>query len=102
MSEQQQRCQDAARQALENLRMRLLDLTARNRLINFRHTKGASLRIIDELPDQLVETLLAETEMRFQAVPEPTRDQLIKAGYVEINQEAGREVLLKTDPGAEA
>ena len=31
----------------------MLDLTARNRLINFRHTKGASLRIIDELPDQL-------------------------------------------------
>ena len=59
--------------ALENLRLRLLDLTARNRLINFRHTKKGSLRIIDELPKQLVETLLTENEMRFRPVPEPTR-----------------------------
>ena len=49
--------QSQAYQALDNLRMRLLDLTARNRLINFRHTKGGSLRVIDELPDQLLETL---------------------------------------------
>lgn len=48
--------------ALERLRMRLLDLTARNRLIHFRHTKRGSLRIIDELPNQLVEKLLSETE----------------------------------------
>jgi len=49
--------------SLENLRKRLLDLTARNRLINFRHTKGASLRVIDRQPNQLVEFL------RYQSPP---------------------------------
>ncbi|MBW2737395.1 MAG: DUF4011 domain-containing protein [Deltaproteobacteria bacterium] len=92
---------DTALGALENLRMRLLDLTARNRLINFRHTKSGSLRIINELPDQLVETLLADTEMRFLPVPEPTRDELIEVGYIEIDEETGQEIRLRKDPTAE-
>ena len=92
---------EKAAKALENLRMRLLDLTARNRLINFKHAKNSSLRIIDELPDQLVETLMAETEMRFLPVPEPTREELIAAGYIEIDPETGDERSLKKDPGAE-
>jgi hypothetical protein len=87
--------------ALENLRKRLLDLTARNRLINFRHTKRGSLRIIDELPNQLAEKILAETEMRFLPVPEPTREELISAGYIEIDAETGQEVRLLKDPTAE-
>ena len=90
---------NTATDALENLRKRLLDLTARNRLINFRHTKRGSLRIIDELPNQLVETLLAETEMRFLPVPEPTREELISKGYIEIDEETGQEVRLRTDRG---
>jgi superfamily I DNA and/or RNA helicase len=95
--------QDAslALNALENLRKRLLDLTARNRLINFRHTKRGSLRIIDELPNQLADKLLADTEMRFLPVPEPTRDELIKAGYIEIDEGTGQEIRLLKDPTAE-
>ena len=87
--------------ALENLRLRLLDLTARNRLINFRHTKKGSLRIIDEFPKQLVETLLTENEMRFRPVPEPTRKELIAAGYIEIDEITGQEVRLLKEPTAE-
>lgn len=86
---------------LQNLRLRLLDLTARNRLINFRHTKGASLRIIDELPNQLVETLLGGTEMRFEAVPEPTEEELIDAHYLSFDEEKQELVRLKNDPSAE-
>ena len=93
--------QSPALKALENLRMRLLDLTARNRLINFRHTKSGSLRIIDELPDQLVETLLAEKEMRFLAISEPTENELIDAGYLEIDEESQEVVRLQKDPTAE-
>jgi hypothetical protein len=87
--------------SLEKLRLRLLDLTARNRLINFRHTKKGSLRIIDELPNQLIETLLTETEMRFLPVPEPTREDLISAGYIEIDGDTGQEIRLLKDPTAE-
>ncbi|MEN8108722.1 MAG: DUF4011 domain-containing protein [Pseudomonadota bacterium] len=99
--EQQNRGLKTAINALENLRKRLLDLTGRNRLINFRHTKRGSLRIIDELPDQLVETLLAETEMRFLPVPEPTQAELIAAGYIEIDNMTGQEIRLEKDPTAE-
>jgi len=91
----------SAIRALENLRVRLLDLTARNRLINFRHTKGGSLRVIDELPNQLVETLLTDTEMRFQAVPEPTEEELIEAGYLTFDEGKQELVRLKSDPSAE-
>jgi hypothetical protein len=87
--------------ALENLRKRLLDLTARNRLINFRHTKRGSLRIIDELPNKLAEKILAEIEMRFLPVPEPTREELISAGYIKIDAKTGQEVRLLKDPTAE-
>lgn len=92
---------EGALRALENLRMRLLDLTARNSLINFRHSKKASLRIIDEMPDQLVDTLLSDKEMRFTPVPEPTEKQLIEAGYIEVDEESGKVTVLKKDPTAE-
>ncbi|MDZ8316336.1 DUF4011 domain-containing protein [Escherichia coli] len=38
--------------SLEAMRKKLLDLTSRNRLLNFPITqKGSSLRIVDELPE---------------------------------------------------
>lgn len=43
---------------LERLRRRLLDLTKRNRLLNFRHSRRSSVRAVDEMPDQLYENLL--------------------------------------------
>ncbi|MEX1196352.1 MAG: DUF4011 domain-containing anti-phage protein Hhe [Pseudohongiellaceae bacterium] len=92
----------SAQKALESLRLRLLDLTARNRLINFKHTKAASLRVIDELPDQLVETLLGDGEMRFQSVPDPTESDLLAAGYLDTDAETGETRRLHPDPTAEA
>jgi len=86
---------------LENLRNRLLDLTARNRLLNFKPTKTASLRIIDELPNQLVDTLLNDKEMTFSAVSEPTRQQLIDHGYIVLDPETNLEKRVKKDPSAE-
>lgn len=87
--------------ALERLRMRLLDLTARNRLIHFRHTKRGSLRIIDELPNQLVEKLLSETEMRFRPIPEPTREELIESGYIETDEITRQDRRLREKPTVE-
>lgn len=87
--------------ALENLRKRMLDLTARNRLINYRHTKSNSLRLIDELPNQLTRQLLNDVEMRFRAVPEPTEQELIDYGYLRYNEDTGSIERLKRDPSAE-
>ena len=36
--------------ALEQLRLKLLDLTGRNRLINFKHTAGKSLQFVEGHP----------------------------------------------------
>lgn len=90
-----------AHKAIENLRMRLLDLTARNRLINFRHTKSGSLRMIYKFPNQLVEKILAETEIHFEAISEPTEKDLIAAGYLEFDEKTQQLVRLKSDPSAE-
>ena len=86
---------------LENLRRRLLDLSNRNRLLNFRHTKRGSLRVIDEIPDQLYTVLLDDKEMRFGAVREPSREDLIESGYMEIDPETGKEAQLQKRPSAE-
>ena len=88
-----------AERTLENLRTRLLDLTARNRLINFNPRQG-SLRVVDELPDQLAETLLDDAEMIFAAVPEPTEEELLEAGYLGHDEVTGELKRLRPDPDA--
>ena len=64
----------AAREKLSDLRARLLDLTLRNRFLNFTHRDGAKaqLRIVDELPDQLYRQLATDGKPFFLAsLPEP-------------------------------
>ena len=64
----------AAREKLPDLRARLLDLTLRNRFLNFTHRDGAKaqLRIVDELPDQLYRQLATDGKPFFLAsLPEP-------------------------------
>ena len=86
--------------SLEAMRKRLLDLSGRNRLLNFRHGKKDSLRVIDELPDQLQSLLINEQVMRFKAIPEPSRDELFESGYLRNDEKTGEEVRVKADPSA--
>ncbi len=58
---------------LERIRLRLLDLTNRNRLLNFRHTEKSSLRAVDELPDSLCGVLRDGSELYFAPVPKPPK-----------------------------
>lgn len=71
--------------SLEALRKKLLDLTGRNTLLNYRHPKAGCIRIIDELPDQIVKVLKSEKSLTFLDVPEPTKQELIDNGYIEID-----------------
>ncbi|MBT4328726.1 MAG: DUF4011 domain-containing protein [Gammaproteobacteria bacterium] len=92
------------RTVVERLKKRLLDLTNRNRLINYTHTKTSSLRVIDELPDQLIETMMGDKKnsMSFRAVPEPTEEELINFGYLElVDEETGEVKNIKDVPSAE-
>ena len=68
--------------SLEAIRKRLLDLTGRNSLLNFKHPKTSCIRIIDELPDQIYEELLNGKKFIFIPVPEPTENELISFGYI--------------------
>lgn len=60
--------------AIERLRKRLLDLTAKNRLLHFPHRPGSCLRIVDKLPDVIFERLMKGQEFAFQPVPDPPVD----------------------------
>ncbi|MEX2517357.1 MAG: DUF4011 domain-containing protein [Gammaproteobacteria bacterium] len=77
---------DDAAAALSEIREKLLDLTRRNPLLNYRHPRGRSLRVIDEVPDQLFTRLLngdafvfeplPRVPLQHDAMPEKTREFL--------------------------
>ncbi|HKP14887.1 MAG TPA: DUF4011 domain-containing protein, partial [Gemmatimonadaceae bacterium] len=48
--------------------MRLLDLSARNPLLNYTHPRGSSLRIVDEIPTVVLDALIANRIYRFAAL----------------------------------
>jgi len=62
---------------LDRLRTRLLDLTNRNRLLHFRHSKKSSLRVVDELPNVLFNRLLDGDKLVFKPVPEPKPEEYL-------------------------
>src|SRR5262245_60234266 len=64
------------RGGLDRLRRRLVDLTKRNRLLNFRHSKRSSLRIIDEMPDQVFSRLVEGESLSFKPIPQPAQTLL--------------------------
>jgi very-short-patch-repair endonuclease len=57
---------------LEKMRRRLLDLTKRNRLLNYRYSKKGALRVVDELPNELFAQLVDGKELFFKPVPRPS------------------------------
>jgi very-short-patch-repair endonuclease len=62
--------QDFVKSQLDRIRKRLLDLTNRNRLLNYR-PKKRTIRIIRELPDSIFRLLVAEgSSMEFLHLPE--------------------------------
>lgn len=85
--------------SLQSIRNRLLDLTSRNRLLNFKHGKSGFIRVIDEMPDQLAQNILDGHEFTFIPIDEPLRVELIQHGYIQINDE-GQDVKVKADPNA--
>ena len=66
-----------AERQVEQLRERLLDLSNRNKLLNFRHPDRSrtQVRVIDELPAVLYEALLSGKPHRFKGIPDPRGGQ---------------------------
>lgn len=66
-------------EALVRLRLRLLDLTSRNRLLNFKHSPGKSLQLVDSSADRVFAKLLSNQGLTVAVnpVPEPERDRWV-------------------------
>ncbi len=62
---------------LERLRTRLLDLTGKNRLLNFRHPGRSCLRVVGCPPDEIFGRLLRGQKLFFKPVPEPRREDYV-------------------------
>ncbi|MBW8770228.1 MAG: DUF4011 domain-containing protein, partial [Gemmatimonadetes bacterium] len=80
---------EAPRRVLERMRMRLLDLTARNPLLNYTHPRASSLRIVDEVPTVVLDALIANRTYRFAPLkladaPAPINDPAPR-GFVRAN-----------------
>lgn len=59
-------------EAIERLRTRLLDLSSRNRLLNYRHPKGRNVQICDRPNVNLVfDRLMDGKSVTFKYIPEP-------------------------------
>ena len=56
---------------LDRIRTRLLDLTNRNKLLNFRHSPASSLRVVDVPIDSVFRQLRDAEKLGFLPVPEP-------------------------------
>lgn len=57
----------------DNWKRRLLDLTKRNRALNFKPTKVSTLAVVDERPAEIFRQLyLRELRMKFKAAPAPS------------------------------
>lgn len=68
--------------ALNELRLRLLDLTGRNRLINYKHAAGKSLQFVHTSIDGTFRRLLADqnNKVTISPLPEPDRSDWVSRG----------------------
>ncbi len=92
--------QEVIAEALAALRERLLDLTGRNKLLNFRHASLSCLRIVDEIPDRLFENLIAGSKFIFDPVPLPSEAETVRyiASAEDITQKEARQRDLSPPP----
>ena len=63
------------RAALHELRMRLLDLTGRNRLVNFKHSAGKSLQFVQTSIDATFQHITADQTSRVSIAPVTAPDR---------------------------
>jgi hypothetical protein len=72
--------------SLENWKRKLLDLSKRNRALNFKMNKVSTIAIVDEQPAEVFRQLyLDERAMRFKAAPEAEEQLSLIEGNAAIN-----------------
>jgi Protein of unknown function (DUF4011) len=84
------------RSALSQLRKQLLDLTAHNPLISFKHGNTARyIRLVDELPNITTQQLYDGKNLTFEPVPDPSKEEIAEW------EERGGKLVKKRPPVAE-
>src|SRR6478672_4768683 len=98
---------EAPRRVLERMRMRLLDLSARNPLLNYTHPRASSLRIVDEVPTVVLDALIANRAYRFAPLkyadaPAPVADPMPR-GFARTprNNRSANAAVATPPPGVE-
>jgi hypothetical protein len=99
----------AAQKRIEELRMRLLDLSNSNRLLNYKFSNRSrrQVRVVDELPDHIIGKLQEGKRLVFKSLPEPgdePEDEKTDAFLLALEQakrsdEEYRAALQKLDDG---
>jgi hypothetical protein len=77
---------------LEKMRTRLLDLTNRNRLLNFRHSAARSLRVVGADLDETFRRLMDGGKLVFLPVPEPDITHELMPDATQAREEAQAKV----------
>ena len=77
---------EKVKEAIEEQREKLLDLSNRNRLLNFTFPRSKCVRFIDEVPDILFKKLLEKQSLIFDPVPQPKQIDL-KKYYEKLKKE---------------
>jgi very-short-patch-repair endonuclease len=98
---------EASSRLLERMRMRLLDLSARNPLLSYAHPRGSSLRIVDEIPSVVLDALIASRAYRFSAlkvagVPASVAESAPRAFVRSARNSGVAATAAATPPGVEA
>jgi very-short-patch-repair endonuclease len=62
---------------LDNWKRQLIDLSRRNRLLNYRATKASTVEITDEVPQLILRHLLRGGTFEFDPKPEPATPELV-------------------------
>lgn len=85
--------------SIENWKRKLLDLTKRNRALNFKMNKVSTIAIVDEQPAEVFRQLyLREQAMRFKAAPESEEQDSSQAPLFDIATEQGARTTTEFDP----
>ena len=78
-------CLSSSFSSLEDQRLKLLDLSNRNSLLNYKFPQKGCVKLIDELPNQIFEFLSEKQAFTFIPVPEPSEKELLEQGFIIIN-----------------
>jgi len=80
------------RSRIEDLRLKLLDLSLRNTLINYKFPRGSSVTVTDEHPNSVAGILQGGTRLKFAPLPVPDDEYLRSNGYITVDPNSGLEI----------